>query len=428
MFKQKKLPRIARFGLGVASFLLGLILFVSILATTLVIDIRVATSENTIKEVVHALLSSPDQIRVKAPVTSGQGGVRIAPRPGRTYQMPRREEPDAVAADLTAQLIEMLYEELGNQLGEEMPVSLEEFTSLINESTAKDYIADKTAALITDYFNDEITTTFEPEEIMALINENKALIESVVGEPLPDDIAQQVATVFDENSIVQKVEAEGLAGFMELVSTPEGEDGEIAFSFWGIVDTAVTSVLPVLRTASSTTYLLLGIGICLVLMAAIFFINIRQIGKGLRRIGYSFLPVGLLGLGLYLLVHVFPAVGDLALLLPVVQKFFSAFIPVYAVTLAIGVLFVVAGIVLPIVLRVKGLIPVQVPVTEETEELAAAIVDETPVEITEAVTEETPAEETTEETPAEETAEEAPAEEEPVAEETIEEEPAPVSE
>lgn len=414
MFKQKKLPRLVRFGLGVASFVLGFILFLSILATTLIIDIRVATSENTVKEVVHALLSSPDHIRVKAPVTSGQGGLRVAPRPGRTYQMPRREDPDAVAEDLTQQLIEMLYEELGNQLEEEMPVSLEEFTSLINESTAKDYIADKTASLVTDYFNDEITTTFEPEEIMTLIDENRELIESVVGEPLPDDVAKQVAAVFDENKIVQKVEAEGLKGFMEMVNSAEGEEGNSGSNVLTIVD----KVFSILRTASSTTNLLLGIGICLVLMAAIFFINIRQIGKGLRRIGYSFLFASL-GLVPCLLVQYLPAKGDLAMLLPVVQKFFSAFIPVYVVTLFIGVLFVAAGIVLPIVLRVKGLIPVHVPVTEETEELAAALVEETPVEITEA-----PAEEAAEDVSAEET----PAEEEPVAEETIEEEPTPVAE
>lgn len=419
MFKQQKLSLGARFGLSVASFLLGLLLFASILATTFIIDIRVATSENTVKEVVHALLSSPDQIRVKAPVTSGQGGLRVAPRPGRTYQMPRREEPDAVAEDLTQQLIDMLYEELGNQLEQEMPVSLEEFTSLINESTAKNYIADKTAALITDYFNDEITTTFEPEEIMALIDENKELIESVVGEPLPDDVAQQVATVFNENSIVQKVEAEGLKGFMELMNNSEKEDGNSGPSFFEIVDTVVTA----LRTASSTANLLLGIGICLILIAALILINCRQIGKGLRRVGYPFLIAGLPGLALCLLVQYFPAEGDLAVMLPVVQKFFSSFIPVYAVTLGIGVLFLVASIVLPIVLRVKGLIPVHVPVTEETAELATAIVDETPVEITEA-----PAEETAVEVSAVETAGETPAEEEHVAEETTEEEPTPVAE
>ena len=77
--------------------------------------------------------------------------------------------------------------------------------------------------------------------------------------------------------------------------------------------------------------------------------------------------------------------------------------------LGIGVLFLVGGIVLPIVLRVKSLIPVSVPVTEETEELAAAIVDETPVEIEEVSTEEA-------------------VEEAPVEETSIEEEATPVAE
>ncbi len=395
MFKQKRLSLGARIGLSVASAVLGFILFVAILATTLIIDIRVGTSENTMNEVVHALLSSPEHVRVKAPAAAGQGGLRIAPRPGRTYQMVRREEPDDVAEDLTTQLIGMLYEELGNQIGEEMPVSLEEFTSLINESTAKDYIADKTAGLITDYFNDEITTTFEKEEILTLIEENKELIEAVVGEPLPDDVALQVATVFDENNIVQKVEAEGLAGFMEMINESESADGSGGVSVFKIVD----QVTGILRTVSSTPYLLMSIGICLVLMAAIFFINIRQIGKGLRRIGYSFLPVGLPGLVLCLVVQYFPATGDLAMLVPVVQKFVSAFIPVYAVTLGLGVLFVAAGIVLPIILKVKGLLPEAAPVSEEAEVLVEAPVAEVSVE----------------------TAEEAPAEEAPVAEETVEE-------
>ena len=272
MFKQKRLSLGARIGLSVASAVLGFILFVAILATTLIIDIRVGTSENTINEVVHALLSSPEHVRVKAPVAAGQGGLRIAPRPGRTYQMVRREEPDDVAEDLTTQLIGMLYEELGNQIGEEMPVSLEEFTSLINESTAKDYIADKTAGLITDYFNDEITTTFKAEEILALIEENKELIETIVGEPLPEDVAQQVANVFVENTIVQKVEAEGLKGFMEMMSEMEGENGNSGPNWLDILDTVVTA----LRTVSTTNNLVLCIGICVVLMAAIFFINIRQ--------------------------------------------------------------------------------------------------------------------------------------------------------
>ena len=58
------------------------------------------------------------------------------------------------------------------------------------------------------------------------------------------------------------------------------------------------------------------------------------------------------------------------------------------VIFSVGCALFVAGIILPIVLRTKDLAPVRVAATEETEELAAAIVDETPVEITEDVVEE----------------------------------------
>ena len=415
MFKQKKLSLGARFGLSVASFFLALLLFVSLLATTLIINIRVATSEDTVKEIIHALLSSPSPSQKEETESPEQEDAPAiyALRAPTVYALraPQQEEPsyteeepDEVAADLSQQLIDMLYEELGAQIGEEMPVSKEDFTSLINESTAKDYIADKTAGLITDYFNDEITTTFTAEEILTLIDENRELIEAVVGEPLPEDVAQQVANVFVENTIVQKVEAEGLKGFMELLNEAEGEEGGSSLNFLGVIDTVVTA----LRTVSSTSNLVLGIGICVVLMAAIILINCRQIGKGLRRIAYPFLFVGL-GLAPCMLVQYITLEGDLAMLLPVIQKLIGAFIPVYAVILGIGVLFLVAGIVLPIILRVKGLIPVSVPVTEETEELAAAIVDETPVEIEEVSTEEA-------------------VEEAPVEETSIEEEATPVAE
>ena len=51
------------------------------------------------------------------------------------------------------------------------------------------------------------------------------------------------------------------------------------------------------------------------------------------------------------------------------------------VIFTLGCLLVVGGIALSIVLRIKGKALVTVPTTAETEELAAAIVDETPVEV-----------------------------------------------
>ena len=146
------------------------ILFVAVTATALIADFRLISSGDNIRELVREVftefMSAPPRTHIDVPADLADGGLRIAPRPGRTYAMPRREEPGNVAAGLTDQLIGMFYDQVAEQIGEDFPVTKEEFTELINKSTVKDYVADKTADLITDFFMGEVTTTFEPTEIV----------------------------------------------------------------------------------------------------------------------------------------------------------------------------------------------------------------------------------------------------------------------
>ena len=304
MFKQKKLSLGARFGLYVASFVLGLLLFFTAIATALIVDVQIVTSQDGLSGIIRTMMSAPAQVRPHAPATvSSEGGLRVAPRVNRNYQMPRRDDTNAdaeaagdVAADLTEQVIGMFYQAMGDMFGEEMTFTQEEFTQMVNDSTVKDYIADKTAALITDYLNDEITTTFEVEEVVDLIHENSELIESITGEPIPDDISEKIGQAFDENEIIVKVEAEGLAGFMELMDNPENPDGSDSSSSGSnaVLDmlAAVKEGYGVVSTIASTQNLIIGIVICLVLIAGIVLINCRQLGKGLRRAGYPLMIAG----------------------------------------------------------------------------------------------------------------------------------------
>lgn len=444
MFKQKKLSLGARFGLQVASFILGIMLFFSAIATVLVADLQIVISADGIQGLVRTVMSAPARVRTNAPISvSGEGALRIAPKT-RTYQTPRLEEPGDVAAGLTDQVIGMFYEALGDQFQEVLPVSQEEFTQLINESTVKDYIADKTAGLITDYFNDEITTTFEAEEVVQLIEENSELIESITGQPIPNDIAQQVGQIFDENEIVQVLEVEGLAGFMKLTAgegetAPEGLPGassdtpDLRFVFKYIQ-----------KEIAPTRNLILGIVTCVVLMAAIILINCRQLGKGLRRVGYPLIFAGSIHFLLNGLTDALSGIlnslagGDAAIaqfvnLVPkLIRYILDKTAGVSIAVFVIGVAMFVGGIVLSIVLRPKKESPVSVATTTETEELVAEIVDETPVEVLPAPEE--AAEEATEEeavAEAEEAAEDEEATEEVAEvteEETAEEEPAPIGE
>ena len=415
MFKQKKLSLGARFGLIVASFFLGLLLFFTAIATALIGDVRIVMSKDGIAGIIRTVMSAPAHVRPNAPITIGaEGGLRVAPRIQRTYQMPHREEPDNVASNLTDELIGMFYEQMGNMFGEEMTFTQEEFVDMVNGSTVKDYIAEKTASLITDYFNDEITTTFEPEEVVQLIHENSELIEAITGAPIPDDIAEQVAKVFDENEIIVKVEKEGLKGFMDLLggtnSGLESPDGETTIDASSNPLNMVKDVANTANTICSTTNLIIGIAICVVLMAAIILINCRQLGKGLRRAGYPLLFAGSMII-LNILAKFQPdmwviADGDATtnLIFKLARHILLQTAVVNIIVFSTGLVLVIGGIVLSIVLRAKKS-PVSVPTTPEAEELAAAVVDETPVEVlpTAEAEEESVAEapvEATEDTPA----------------------------
>lgn len=409
MFKQKKLSSGVRFGIAAASFFLGVLLFLTAISTALIANIQIVTSEDSISGMVREFLGAPAHVRpVSAPLTNA-GGLRIASRT-RTYQMPRRENPDDVAADLTEQLIGMFYEALKTQFGEEISFTQEEFTQMINNSTAKDYVATKTAALITDYFNDEITTTFEAEEIVQLIHENSEMIESITGQPIPDDISQQVAKMFDENEIIIKVEKEGLAGFMSMLEKDGSASTDSGFDLRSIVNTV--------RDVSATQNLILGIVICLALIAAIILINCHQLPRGLRRAGYPLMMAGTLVI-LNLLAQVAPGIWvvqsepNLTFVLKLVRYFLLKTAVVNIVVFCTGFALCISGIVLGIVLKAKDNPVVSVPATPEAEELAAAVLADASEETCDA-----PAEETTEEV----------CEEETVAEESAAEEATPIGE
>ena len=398
MFKQKKLSGGARFGLWAASAFLGFLLFVAALATALVANVRIITSQDGISGIIRTVMSAPAHVRPQAPITVGNEiGLRAAPRV-RTNQMPRREEPEDVASGLTDQLIAMFYNELNTQFEEGFPVSQEEFTQMINESSVKDYVADKTAALITDYFNDEVTTTFEPEEVVALIHENSELIESVTGKPIPDDISQQVANIFNENAIIVKVEAEGLAGFMELMNGGEDESGVNGLTnMLGQVKDAFQKI----SKFTSVGILLLAIFLCLLLAAGIILVNCHQLGKGLRRTGY---PLMLAGCMVFLnfaakanpdmtgFMNLMSKLGmdDLGstanLVVKMVRYILIKTTAPNAIFFFTGVALLIAGIVLPIILKAKGVATAVIAsVTPETEApidpIAVAPVEADPIEV-----------------------------------------------
>lgn len=385
----KKLSFGARFGLAAASFVLGILLFVSAVVTMLVADVRVITSENNIRQLTKLLLGSPQRVHSVVSIHRGAVGVPYAAGP---YL---EEDGGATNSAVTEGLVGFLYEGLKDFMGEDMTMTQEELEAVVEQSTMKDFISDKAAGLVTDYIMGEVTTTIDGEEIKQLLEENKELIEQVTGQPLPEEMVEQIVQVVETNEVVQKLETEGLAGFIEELGgalpeggeTPDGALGGLLkpkdpnalgnqmaeiFDNEGLAGTianisstltggqlegigSISDVLTLLRSVTSVGVLLGGIGICLVLIAAIILINIKQLGKGLRRSGHPLMWAGspfLMNLVVLLVPSLFDPKtlaflpGTVTGFLPLVRHVLLMTIVVNGVAFCLGLVLVIAGFVL----------------------------------------------------------------------------------
>lgn len=359
----KKLPFGARFGLAILSFVLGLLLFVSAVVTLLIANIRVVTSENNIRQITKLLLGAPQQVHSVAQVTPGAVGAGL-----------RMEEESDLGGAVTEGLVGFLYEGLKDFLGENMTMNLEELQDVVDRSTVKDFIADKTAGLVTDYILGEVTTTISGEEIKQLLVENKELIEQVTGQEMPTEMIDDIMTVVEENPVIQKLEEEGLAGFIEEITgeaLPEGSLGELkpkdpnalgnqifgedmGGTIAGIAGTitggelegisSISDVLTVFRAATSVGKLLLFIGISLVLVGLIIVVNIKQLPKGLRRGGLPLVFAGFGFLGNLVALFV-PALFTISPL-PIVRQILVMTAGANGAVFGLGLALIIAGFVL----------------------------------------------------------------------------------
>lgn len=369
----------------------------------------------------QGFLGAPQRVHSVTSIYRGAVGVPNAVGP-------RLEEQSGALGDMvTDGLVGFLYEGLQDFLGENMTMTQEELKAVVDQSTVKDFIADKAAGLVSDYVMGEVTTTISGEEIKQLIEENQTLIEQVVGQPLPAEVIDQIAQVVETNEIVQKLETEGLAGVIDQMGGAIPEEGgnalgglkpkdpnalgnqifgeEMGGTIAGITNNltggkleglgSISDVLTLLRSVTSVGKLILGIGICLVLMAAIILVNIKQLGKGLRRSGYPLLYAG----APFFANLVVLFVPSLFTVMPlnVAGQILRMTAVVNGTVFGLGLALVIAGIVVGIIAKKKAaaqpvLAPVGAPAVEEVFEEAVAELAEEVAENCEA-TEETETEE-----------------------------------
>ena len=416
--KKKQLSLGVRFLLAFISFLLGIALFASAVSTALIADVRALVEKDTLRQLFHQALSAPvAPHRTDAPYQAGGKIFATAGSHAQSFAAPRLDNADSGSGGLSDALVSFIYSELDKQSEGGLAISLEELNELFDQSTIKDYVADKTASMVSDYYLGEVTTTFESEEIGALLEENKELIEVLIGEPLPEELTQEIVAWVDNSDLVRQIEKEGLSGIVEeLDAQMAGMTGDVSDMLSqtlpgvSVEIPTISEMIDALRDWTSMNNLLTGIGICAVLIGLILLVNIKQLPKGLRRCGYPLLWAGIMFIPC-MVVYYTPELWEqkeLALIRSVVLST----LPVNGIVFGLGVLFVITGIITGIVSSYKArkMVPVTVSAPPVVEQMSAVLIEEMPAESQEVFAEEA-------------SVEEAPVEEEPVPDAPVVDEP-----
>lgn len=336
--------------LAILSILLSICLLASLLATALIADARLLTSQDGFKKIVTSLITTPEQQR-RLPLTAAMGGARLA-------------EPDT-GSDLGDSLVSWLCDSLESQFGEELPITEEQMSTFLEESTVKDFLADKAASYMSDFVNGT-NTTITSEELEQLLDENKALIEDTFGVAITPDIQQAIAGFADEMKIGDVIQNEVLGGLGDLTipgCTPlfpqfQPESNGNTATENGMINSApdgaytVRNLMADIRVLTSVPVLIGCIAVCLVLMVALFFTNRMRLPGTLTCVGIPALIAGILLVIPTSLLQALPDLfssGDLAPVAGAVGAVVDVIAPVHYGLLGLGAVLIVAAIVIKIV-------------------------------------------------------------------------------
>lgn len=341
-------PWIIRTLLQMVSVFLCLLLVVSLLATSLLLDFRTLTSSDTINTLITSILSgsssgtteqgdnvSTQQIPDSAylvPLSNPYGDIAIPDN----FELPSDilTNPDAIS--------DYLVEIAQKYLDEDADITKEQIQDFMDQSTVTDFVADKVASYIDDALNGTENTLITVDEIMDLLEENEELLAETFDITITEEQKEQI-----REKVTETVETNDLNGNIrekvnEVMDTPiEG------------TDMSISDITQMIGTATSWKVILLGVAICLVLMGLLLLCNYYRLPMGITWISMAICTVGAL-LAIPTAVLQFSP-GILAQLLPelssvanIINSFIGQFALLHYGLLAAGLVLNILGIVLNI--------------------------------------------------------------------------------
>lgn len=213
--KVRKRPWPLKILLGLVAFVLCVVMFAVTIAGALVVDLRVMTSAGGIREILTQLIlpggsaQSSEQISVGPVLTAASGAGTASDQSG----------------GLTGPLVDWAYDVIQDQFAEELPITKDQLTDFLEKSTAKDFISDKVAGVVEDFYNGTSNTTITREEVVQLLEDNKQLIEETFEVTITEDQLQMVEDALEKVEIFDQLEEQGLMGVIEQSMSGDSSTG-----------------------------------------------------------------------------------------------------------------------------------------------------------------------------------------------------------
>lgn len=251
--KTSKKPHGAvRFLLQVLSFVLFFALVCATVTAALVADLRQATSQDGIKQLVTCAL-----------------------------------EGDGETAPLKEELVEILVESLIQEEIETGRIDKEQVRQLVEEPTIMDFVIDKASGYVDDFISGENNTEITAEEIMKQLEENKELLEACLDREINESDMEAFATAAEEAGIELRQKIANTEG-----NGDDPQSGEIH------------DIMEKLRQVISDQAMYSILGICLAIAVFLLLGNYYSIPGGLGWISSAvILAGGLLSAPVYLVLN-----------------------------------------------------------------------------------------------------------------------------
>lgn len=271
-----------------ATAVLCVLLMLSVLAAVLVLDARTLTARENLRGLISSALTG------SAPARLPRSGALAAGIPG--ARMEKEETRDNAVLD---SLTDIAYATLTRELGDNFDISREAFEALLEKTTLLDFASDKAADILSDVCTGSLTTTLTGQEVRAVLEENREVIERELSVTLSEANMQAAANWVERSNLMDVVQ--------DIVLHPgQVASGEIVISQPGVDSVAThapaltagfASFAKAVQAIQVVTAPAMLIGVllaCAIFTALLFVVNRKRIPTALLCSGGIYLAAGIL--------------------------------------------------------------------------------------------------------------------------------------